>query len=205
MIKFKCTQCGEGMEAPECLIGQKLACPACEYLRKVPKTSPKPRPATDGQRSFASQLGIDFSEDISFDEIHDKIDSFQTIRYFVMAVWLELTKKKLFESGIQEDELLPIIHRILADEDLAAQILKFEEWRYDKACEERNRLTELRYEQIEDEDEEIDEADPVLSIQQLKVSVKEFPDYTLICGVLLKEWYSHLPESLLSVVKEFFE
>jgi hypothetical protein len=36
MIKFKCTKCGEGLEAPESLVGQAVKCPKCELHEEVP-------------------------------------------------------------------------------------------------------------------------------------------------------------------------
>ncbi|MEX0776121.1 MAG: hypothetical protein WD042_10480 [Phycisphaeraceae bacterium] len=36
MIDFKCSQCGEGMEAPESLAGQTQECPKCGAMRRVP-------------------------------------------------------------------------------------------------------------------------------------------------------------------------
>lgn len=36
MIKFKCSKCGEKLEAPESLAGQALQCPKCKLHEKVP-------------------------------------------------------------------------------------------------------------------------------------------------------------------------
>ena len=36
MIKFKCSKCGEGLEAPDSLCGEVLKCPKCGLHEKVP-------------------------------------------------------------------------------------------------------------------------------------------------------------------------
>ncbi len=36
MIEFKCSQCGETMQAPESLAGETEKCPKCGALRRVP-------------------------------------------------------------------------------------------------------------------------------------------------------------------------
>ena len=38
MIEFKCSQCGEDMEAPQSLAGQTESCPRCGALRRVPES-----------------------------------------------------------------------------------------------------------------------------------------------------------------------
>ena len=47
MIHFKCSKCGEGMEAPESMAGDVLQCPKCELHERVPNVPPpKPAPET---------------------------------------------------------------------------------------------------------------------------------------------------------------
>ena len=40
MINFKCSQCGEKLEAPESLQGSSLKCPMCKTATKIPKHKP---------------------------------------------------------------------------------------------------------------------------------------------------------------------
>ena len=40
MINFKCSQCGEKMEAPESLQGSSLKCPMCQSATKIPLNKP---------------------------------------------------------------------------------------------------------------------------------------------------------------------
>lgn len=36
MIHFKCSKCGEGLEAPESLVGENITCPKCNNSPQVP-------------------------------------------------------------------------------------------------------------------------------------------------------------------------
>lgn len=42
MIEFQCGECGEGLEAPESMVGEKLQCPNCKYPEKVPESQGEP-------------------------------------------------------------------------------------------------------------------------------------------------------------------
>ena len=42
MISFTCTQCGEGLEAPESMQGERLQCPKCRYPETVPPPEEEP-------------------------------------------------------------------------------------------------------------------------------------------------------------------
>lgn len=54
MIEFKCSMCGEGMEAPESLAGQSVKCPKCGALRRVPGQT---RPAAPTNRGKPLLIG----------------------------------------------------------------------------------------------------------------------------------------------------
>lgn len=54
MIAFKCSLCGEGMEAPQSLAGQVEKCPKCGSLNRVPPQAqavPPPRVPPSGRRA----------------------------------------------------------------------------------------------------------------------------------------------------------
>ena len=42
MIKFRCSQCGEELEAPESLKNERLQCPKCRYPERIPDSDQSP-------------------------------------------------------------------------------------------------------------------------------------------------------------------
>jgi len=44
MIKFQCSQCGEELEAPASMSGERLQCPSCRYPEIIPEPEPEPEP-----------------------------------------------------------------------------------------------------------------------------------------------------------------
>ena len=44
MIQFKCSQCGEALEAPDSMQGERLQCPKCRYPELVPVPEKEPDP-----------------------------------------------------------------------------------------------------------------------------------------------------------------
>ena len=47
VIYFKCTKCGEGMEAPESMAGDAFVCPKCGLHERVPSIPPAAAPVSD--------------------------------------------------------------------------------------------------------------------------------------------------------------
>lgn len=44
MIEFRCSQCGEALEAPDSMAGEKLQCPKCRFPEKIPESHEGPPP-----------------------------------------------------------------------------------------------------------------------------------------------------------------
>ncbi len=52
MIRWNCRQCGEGLEAPQSMAGQMLACAACKATVRIPAaTVERPAPTSSTRRT----------------------------------------------------------------------------------------------------------------------------------------------------------
>jgi hypothetical protein len=183
------------MEAPDSLVGQKLACPRCGCERKVPKSSSKPRPPTARQKAFAEKLGIKFDETITFDEISEKITTVTELRYFVMDVWKEMTETKFFECGITDLEINRIVGMLMANENLSKEILIFKEKQYEEACEKSNEAREEYYSQGSSEP---------LGFTEYLPSIRGCKVFGQVSAILQREWSKYVPKAKNSFWKRLF-
>ena len=96
-LKITCGACGASLNVDEKHIGKKGNCPKCgkavEIVDPQEKTrKKKPRPASDRQKAFATDLGITFDDSISSREISKLIDA-------------ALAREEALESGEIEKHL----------------------------------------------------------------------------------------------------
>lgn len=63
MIKFRCKNCGEVLEAPQSLAGQMLNCPTCNFLASVPDRLSGKRTSPKAEKPSAPK--IDLPKDLS--------------------------------------------------------------------------------------------------------------------------------------------
>ena len=56
MIQFKCIYCGEEMEAPQSLAGEKLDCPSCSHRVPVPRVKNDKEEENPAERSSDSKI-----------------------------------------------------------------------------------------------------------------------------------------------------
>jgi len=83
-IAFTCTSCNSRLQAKPKLAGKTLACPKCSTQLTVPEQTPdtpaseaqpkKPPLATEKQKDFARELGVDFPDDVDRKTISEMID-----------------------------------------------------------------------------------------------------------------------------------
>jgi hypothetical protein len=79
-MKVVCNSCGVNLKAPEELAGKTAKCPKCGNPVDVPtvltrKSKTSIPPATERQREYAIELGIDFPPDINRRDISKLIDA----------------------------------------------------------------------------------------------------------------------------------
>ena len=126
MIYFKCSQCDEKMEAPSSIAGEEIACPKCGQSRKIPL----PRPATDKQKAYAKKLGLQFSNDISLDDISDMIDSFNEVYYFILDLWESSTGSNTIDCGIPLPDIHNFVRGMLKEKDVFPVIMRWRQYQY---------------------------------------------------------------------------
>ena len=79
MIEFRCPCCGEPLQSPDSMVGQKESCPACGQQSVVPAAEKSkteqlsPQSPTTKQLNYASKLGIRISPNMSRNELSDAI------------------------------------------------------------------------------------------------------------------------------------
>ncbi len=185
-IKFNCTQCKADMSAPKSKVGTKIACHNCNNKRKVPKTTSKSCLATERQKDFARNVGIQFDADISRKELTAKLNEFQETKYFVMDVWKKITGLKLRESEICESIVNKTINTLLSDKSLTKEIIAFREKQYEDACEQNNKAELDYYEKNGPEP---------LSFRAYFCSVQECKSFDQVASFILKEWSEYKPKS----------
>ncbi len=56
MIQFKCIYCGEEMEAPQSLAGEKLDCPSCSHRVPVPRVKNSKEEENPAERTSDSKI-----------------------------------------------------------------------------------------------------------------------------------------------------
>ncbi len=103
-IQIQCPSCGAKLRARESLVGKTVSCPKCKQSVSIPEVAPSPaaveairptsvntidgtlgyaiptkrrreRPATDKQKEYATDLGIEFDDGISAKKISAMIDA----------------------------------------------------------------------------------------------------------------------------------
>jgi len=79
-MKVVCGACGVNLKAPDELAGKNAKCPKCGNSVQIPATSAQKRkapipPATERQKKYARELGIDFPPDINRRDISNLIDA----------------------------------------------------------------------------------------------------------------------------------
>ncbi|WP_436717215.1 hypothetical protein U8335_09500 [Roseiconus lacunae] len=109
--EFRCQSCDASLRANPKLAGRTLACPKCETEIVVPspiqastagtKAIKKgPPPATDKQKAYATQLGIEYPDDIDIRAMSQLIDEAQLRQEDERYERLDELQKK--ESDVRE-------------------------------------------------------------------------------------------------------
>ena len=140
MIDFTCPNCGDQMSVPESLAGESEKCLGCGNMTYVPqpaarppkkkrKKKRKPAPvaeATERQRSFATALGVQLSEDASKDDasmlIDEGVKRQDHVRHYVHGMAMKLAGKSIYELGISHNSVNGFITDILQRDGLPDEI-----------------------------------------------------------------------------------
>lgn len=110
-MKLTCPSCGAGLNVPEQHAGKKGKCPKCSNVIDIPMPAAPPPipPATEKQKSYARELGIDFPADINRREISalideaerkdtdDRFDRLEELSRRESAAWNEMRSEVLQE------------------------------------------------------------------------------------------------------------
>ena len=109
---FQCTSCNTPLRAKPKLAGRTLACPKCKVEIVVPEApssqpavdppaKPGPPPATEKQKAYATQLGVEFADEIDVRSMSKLIDDAQLKQEDARYDRLNELQRK--ESDIREE------------------------------------------------------------------------------------------------------
>ena len=75
IFSFNCPSCGSRLSGKPKHVGRSMPCPKCKGTLTVPESPNTTQPATDKQKAFAIELGIEFPDDIAKDGLSKMIDA----------------------------------------------------------------------------------------------------------------------------------
>lgn len=109
-----------------------------EATQQETKLPPKPRPATKKQLVYIKGIDLPHSDNITFDEATTLLNTWESIRYYVLDIWDMIFKKNFWNSGIPREELDGLLRSLHKKPNLVEKIIKIENKRYNEACEQAN-------------------------------------------------------------------
>lgn len=111
------------LEAPDCMIGEKLECPICRCRRKVPKETPKYARPTERQLQLARFFKINLQPDISKQELGEILKEFPESEYPASGNQKEYALKLglKFPDTITMSRLSELISSVAADKKPATE------------------------------------------------------------------------------------